>query len=60
MPMMPYSNIIIQHFHNHTEPFLSINFPYLVNDLVQCVKKKRMYEVIHCTCTEAQRLVVTA
>lgn len=47
MPMMPYSNIIIQHFHNHTEPFLSINFPYLVNDLVQCVKKKRMYEVIH-------------
>lgn len=31
--------------HNHTEPFLSINFRYPVNDLVQCVEKKRWYEV---------------
>lgn len=34
-------------FHNHTEPFLAMNSRYLVNDLVQCVENKRLYQVIH-------------
>lgn len=43
--------------HNHTEPLISINFRYHVNDLVQCVEKKRWYEVIYVL---KHRLVIKA